>query len=183
MYARIYCIYHACMPVPSSSIMPGFCGRDTGHKALCPVSLSMLQIYLGLCQCGIAKTTSKTPMMIVLQRSRGPSSAGARIASDLRLGRPLQQHFKCLCFAMIENFLRRTTRYAPGLIAFICAAIELLLDAIAHGSDYIRAPRKTPSGATTAPPLSSAASLIGKSGRPKRLNSSWAKLNVNSVSA
>ena len=38
MYARIYCIYHACMPVPSSSIMPGFCGRDTGHKgpyALC----------------------------------------------------------------------------------------------------------------------------------------------------
>ena len=33
MYARIYCIYHACMPAPSSSIMPGFCGRDNGHKA------------------------------------------------------------------------------------------------------------------------------------------------------
>ena len=38
MYARIYCIYHACMPAPSSSIMPGFCGRDNGHKALCPLS-------------------------------------------------------------------------------------------------------------------------------------------------
>ena len=23
----------ACMPAPSSSIMPGFCGRDNGHKA------------------------------------------------------------------------------------------------------------------------------------------------------
>ena len=41
MYARIYCIYHA----SSSSIMPGFCGRDTGHKALCPVSLR--EIFLG----------------------------------------------------------------------------------------------------------------------------------------
>ena len=33
MYAQIYRIYHACMPVPSSSIMPGFCGRGNGHKA------------------------------------------------------------------------------------------------------------------------------------------------------
>ena len=43
MYARIYCIYHACMPAPLSSIMPGFCGRDTGPKALCPVSELTLQ--------------------------------------------------------------------------------------------------------------------------------------------
>ena len=27
-------IYHACMPAPSPSIMPGFYGRDNGHKAL-----------------------------------------------------------------------------------------------------------------------------------------------------
>ena len=36
MYARIYCIYHACMPAPLASIMPGFCGCDNGHKALLP---------------------------------------------------------------------------------------------------------------------------------------------------
>ena len=40
MYARIYCIYHACMPAPSSSIMPGRTWRDNGHKALCPLSES-----------------------------------------------------------------------------------------------------------------------------------------------
>ena len=37
MYARIYCIY-TYYARSITSIMPGQTWRDTGHKALCPVS-------------------------------------------------------------------------------------------------------------------------------------------------
>ena len=55
MYARIYCIYHACMPAPSSSIMPGFCGRDNGHKALCPLSVFVTPDALNFLVWNLAK--------------------------------------------------------------------------------------------------------------------------------
>ena len=62
MYARIYCIHHACMPGLATqnyaaypyyarsiaSIMPGQTWRDNGHKALMPVVTAAVKNGPGL---------------------------------------------------------------------------------------------------------------------------------------
>ena len=74
MYARIYCIYHACMPAPSSSIMPGFCGRDNGHKgALMPV-VTALERHLST----VVLAFSNQVLQIGAGSRRGTAAAARR---------------------------------------------------------------------------------------------------------